>query len=221
MNRTASSRRSATSSANSSQIFGGGSSNGNKRNSMSMRGLLGGGGSGGGTMSSLDLVRSTSPTPSNGTSLSDEQWSTAFGASHFSNTTTTTTTIGFANSLSHTIIREQHEGPPPLTTGDNHSIASSSISISDEELALLGAPWAKEGMLSRKHYWESTNKRSKDKNWLKCFVVVSQGELKGFRFDGGGGGNTRGGGTGGGGGGMGIGGGDWTVSFSHILFFDE
>ena len=62
-------------------------------------------------------------------------------------------------------------------------------------------------MLSRKHYWESSGKRSKEKNWLKCFVVVSQGELKGFRFDGGG--TTRGGGGGGSGG---IGGGDWTVS---------
>lgn len=74
--------------------------------------------------------------------------------------------------------------------------------MTDEELALLGAPWAKEGLLQRKHYWEMTGKRAKDKSWSQVFVVISAGELKMFRFDGSGG-SMRGG--------AGVGGGDWTV----------
>jgi hypothetical protein len=71
---------------------------------------------------------------------------------------------------------------------DDHSIgsddtASTSISITDEELALLGAPWAKEGMLCRKQYWESAGKRSKDRSWLDVFVVIQKGELNMFTFN--------------------------------------
>ena len=70
MNRTASRRSATSSSANSSQVFGGSSS---KRNSMrGFGGFLSGSSA---TQSSLDLVRSTSPTPSNGTSLSDVSFS--------------------------------------------------------------------------------------------------------------------------------------------------
>ncbi|KAJ3724450.1 hypothetical protein C8R42DRAFT_604370 [Lentinula raphanica] len=89
-------------------------------------------------------------------------------------------TLGFASNLSHTIIRETQED-------DDRSIKSAnstgtSISITDEELALLGAPWAKEGMLCRKQYWESSNKRAKDKGWLDVFVVIQKGELNMFTF---------------------------------------
>lgn len=77
------------------------------------------------------------------------------------------------------------------------------IDITEEELALLGAPWAKEGLLQRKHYWESTGKRAKEKSWLQAFVVISAGQVKMFRFDTGG--SSRGPGGG-------MGGGDWTVS---------
>ncbi|KAH8119341.1 hypothetical protein DFH11DRAFT_1501723 [Phellopilus nigrolimitatus] len=122
-------------------------------------------------------------------------------------------TLGFASNLSHTIIREAQED-------DVRSIASehtddTNVSISDEELALLGAPWAKEGMLCRKQYWESAGKRAKSKNWLDVFVVIQKGELNMFIF----------GGEGGGGATMGVGGGNWlanahavgTVSLSHSL----
>ena len=81
-------------------------------------------------------------------------------------------------------------------------------STTDEELALSGAPWAKEGLIHRKHYWEATGKRSKDKTWLQVFVVISRGELRMFRFDGAG--TMRGGG-----GGAAMGGGDWMVR--HLL----
>jgi hypothetical protein len=86
------------------------------------------------------------------------------------------------------------------------------MSVSSAELALLGAPWAKEGMLTRKHYWETSGKRAKDKNWVQAFVVVSAGELKMFRFD-------SSGGTRSGVGGMG--GGDWTVRFVLFLLSSQ
>ncbi|KAI0743591.1 hypothetical protein C8Q80DRAFT_1345613 [Daedaleopsis nitida] len=87
--------------------------------------------------------------------------------------------LGFASNLSHTIIREQRED-------DEHSLDSDSsstdISITDEELALLGPPWAKEGMLCRKQYWECIGKRAKSKNWMDVFVVIQKGELSMFTF---------------------------------------
>ncbi|GAA5833819.1 hypothetical protein JCM9279_001632 [Rhodotorula babjevae] len=163
-----------------------------------------------GASSSLDLVRSTSPTPSTATSLSDERWNTAYGpASQHHHVPT----IGFANSLSHTIIREQHEGGAG-GIGDETRSEASEVDVSDEELALLGAPWAKEGILSRKHYWESSGRRAKDKGWVEAFVVVSQGELKMFRFGGGGGGGSGGSGSSRGAGG--VGGGDWTANASAV-----
>lgn len=123
--------------------------------------------------------------------------STAYGASPNHHNST----VGFANTLSHTIIREQQED-------DTRSIGE--ISVTDEELSLLGPPWAKEGIVHRKHYWETTGKRSKEKSWLQVFVVISQGQLQMFRFDGAG--TTRGGKGGGG-----MGGGDWGVSARPLL----
>ncbi|KAK7045584.1 hypothetical protein VNI00_007416 [Paramarasmius palmivorus] len=97
-------------------------------------------------------------------------------------------TLGFASNLSHTIIKEAQEDDDRSV----HSSASTStdISITDEELALLGPPWAKEGMLCRKQYWESTGKRAKDKNWLDVFVVIQKGELNMFTFGENGGGSS-------------------------------
>lgn len=77
---------------------------------------------------------------------------------------------------------------------------STDISISDEELALLGPPWAKEGMLCRKQYWESTGKRAKSRAWIDVFVVIQKGELSMFVF----------GDHASGGGGI-VGGGNWLV----------
>ncbi|KAM0753008.1 hypothetical protein T439DRAFT_378754 [Meredithblackwellia eburnea MCA 4105] len=153
--------------------------------------------------SSVELLRSSSPTPSTATSISDDNYSTAYGAaSHHQ-----IPTMGFANSLSNTIIREQQE---------DDAKSDGEVSITDEELALLGAPWAKEGLVFRKHYWESKGKRSKDKHWLQVFVVISQGELRMFRFD------TQGTAKGGR---PGMGGGDWAsnaqtvgeISLAHAL----
>jgi PH/SEC7 domain-containing protein len=89
-------------------------------------------------------------------------------------------TLGFASNLSHTIIREAQEDDDRSAHSEESS--STNISISDEELALLGAPWAKEGMLCRKQYWESSGKRAKDKAWLDVFVVIQKGQLNMFTF---------------------------------------
>ncbi|CAG8765967.1 23367_t:CDS:2, partial [Gigaspora rosea] len=65
---------------------------------------------------------------------------------------------------------------------DRASIDSTSTSES-LELYLSGAPYAKEGLLVRKHYWDSTSKRAKDKYWKECFVVVEKGEIRMYKFD--------------------------------------
>jgi PH/SEC7 domain-containing protein len=91
-----------------------------------------------------------------------------------------TPALGFASNLSHTIIREAQEDDDRST----HSADSTAtdVELTDAELALLGAPWAKEGMLARKHYWESTGKKARNRAWQDVFVVISRGELSMFTF---------------------------------------
>ena len=109
-----------------------------------------------------------------------------------------TPTLGFASNLSHTIIREAQEDDDHSTK--SHDTASTNISISDEELALLGAPWAKEGMLCRKQFWEAIGKKARVRSWMDVFVVIQRGEVNMFTF----------GDRGSGGGGV-VGGGNWLV----------
>jgi len=84
--------------------------------------------------------------------------------------------IGFANALSHAIIREDSA----------QSIASFEESttgpplLEDETLELAGAPWAKEGSLKHKHHLDSVDKRAKDRNWNECFAVIQRGWLRPF-----------------------------------------
>ncbi|EIN11586.1 hypothetical protein PUNSTDRAFT_83262 [Punctularia strigosozonata HHB-11173 SS5] len=121
-------------------------------------------------------------------------------------------TLGFASNLSHTIIREAQEDDD--RSHHSQDSISTDISITDEELALLGAPWAKEGMLCRKHYWEATGKKSKSRNWMDVFVVIQKGELNMFVF-----GEHHGGGS------SVVGGGNWlenaqpvgTIQLAHSL----
>lgn len=115
-----------------------------------------------------------------------------------------TPTLGFASNLSHTVIREAQEDD--ANSFNSNQSGSTNISITDEELALLGPPWAKEGMLCRKQYWESTGKRAKSKNWLDVFVVIQKGELSMFVF----------GEHGAGGSGV-VGGGNWLVCITSVL----
>lgn len=114
-----------------------------------------------------------------------------------------TPALGFASNLSHTIIREAQEDDVRSLASDN--TADTSVSISDEELALLGAPWAKEGMLCRKQYWESSGKRAKSKAWQDVFVVIQKGELGMFIFGERGAGRAEN-----------VGGGNWLVCFRFV-----
>jgi hypothetical protein len=114
----------------------------------------------------------TSPSPSFATSTHETMYN--------SSSSFLTPTLGFASNLSHTIIREAQEDDDRSIHSDDST--STNISINDEELALLGAPWAKEGMLCRKQYWESVGKRARDKAWLDVFVVIQKGELNMFTF---------------------------------------
>ncbi|TBU51088.1 hypothetical protein BD310DRAFT_1010860 [Dichomitus squalens] len=88
--------------------------------------------------------------------------------------------LGFASNLSHTTIREQREDSDHSLRSDTSP--TTDISITDEELALLGPPWAKKGMLCRKQYWECTGKRAKSKTWMDVFVAIQKGELSMFTF---------------------------------------
>ena len=86
--------------------------------------------------------------------------------------------IGFANALSQAIIREEAAGS---------SIADENIRVAplleDESLGLVGAPWAKEGILKHKHHLESVDKKAKDRNWTECFAVIEKGWMRLFSFN--------------------------------------
>jgi len=76
--------------------------------------------------------------------------------------------------------------------------------MTDDQMALLGPPWAKEGILQTRQYWESMGKKAKKQDWKQHFVVVQKGELLMFTF--GSGKGSAASGT--------FGGGNWTVSYS-------
>lgn len=124
-------------------------------------------------------------------------------------------TLGFANTLSQSIIKEAKDEE------DSRSIDSVNDDLTDDDLALMGPPWAKEGMLTRKHYWEASMKRAKDKAWTDCFVVVQKGMFSMFRFgdsnaNGGGSYNTTSKKTAADGLNVGIGGGNWLSNATCI-----
>ncbi|EAL21419.1 hypothetical protein CNBD1140 [Cryptococcus deneoformans B-3501A] len=130
-----------------------------------------------------------SPALSNATSI-NETGASGSGFSSFA------PSLGFASNLSHTVIRENED-----EVGSLHSKASVGTveDMDDDELALLGAPWAKEGILQRRTQGEGVAKRVKKADWKQFFVVVSKGDLYMFTFgDGKGGGGFMGGSVGGG-----------------------
>lgn len=85
--------------------------------------------------------------------------------------------IGFANALSHAIIREEAASG---TSADDRE----STLLDYEELELSGAPWAKEGMLKHKHHLEGVDKKAKNRAWTECFAVIERGWMKLFLFGG-------------------------------------
>ena len=59
------------------------------------------------------------------------------------------------------------------------------IQLEEEELALNGAPWAKEGLLKFQAFFDkdSMPKKYKKKGWMDVFVVAQRGYLKMFQFE--------------------------------------
>jgi hypothetical protein len=85
--------------------------------------------------------------------------------------------IGFANALSQAIIRE--EG---MTIASDEEFSRVAPLLEDETLELVGAPWAKEGILKHKRHLDSVDKRAKDRAWTECFAVVEKGYMRLFSF---------------------------------------
>ncbi|OAX85585.1 hypothetical protein ACJ72_00046 [Emergomyces africanus] len=87
--------------------------------------------------------------------------------------------IGFANALSHAIIREDSANAMSGMEDPERAAAL----LEDETLELAGAPWAKEGSLKHKHHLDSVDKRSKDRNWNESFAVIQRGWMRLFSFN--------------------------------------
>jgi Pleckstrin homology domain len=81
--------------------------------------------------------------------------------------------IGFANSLNRTIIREEHP---------NHS-AFIDEELTEHALILSGPPWAKEGVLKSKRHFDPVQKKPKDRHWTQSFAVIDKGQMRLFHFD--------------------------------------
>ncbi|KNG52688.1 sec7 domain-containing protein [Stemphylium lycopersici] len=85
--------------------------------------------------------------------------------------------IGFANALSQAIIRE--EG---MTISSDEEFSRVAPLLEDETLELVGAPWAKEGILKHKRHLDAVDRKSKDRTWNECFAVVEKGCMRLFSF---------------------------------------
>ena len=132
-----------------------------------------------------------SPTPSYATSTGDNY----------------AITIGFASNLSHTVIKEQED---EKDSGDSVvSIDTTDDDLSDDELALLGAPWAKEGLVWRRSGNDSSIRKTSKKDWKQYFAVVQRGEMLLFTFGEGSGSGSFGA----------VGGGNWLVSDTYGCVF--
>ncbi|KAJ8610427.1 hypothetical protein MRB53_038589 [Persea americana] len=88
--------------------------------------------------------------------------------------------IGFANALSHAIIREEGGG---VINADSDSLTLQGDLLEDDSLALEGAPWAKEGIIKHKHHLEAPDRKAKERSWNECFAVISRGKLTLFNFN--------------------------------------
>lgn len=110
--------------------------------------------------------------------------------------------VGFSGVLRNTLIREERShsvlaanaGARDVSVDNSDTISvTTSIAASmvrtgglakEDELALAGAPWAKEGLLKFQSCSQAgVNKKYKKRDWSQVFVVVQKGYLKVFRFD--------------------------------------
>lgn len=87
--------------------------------------------------------------------------------------------IGFANALSQAIIREETIGSVASNGSEELRVAPL---LEDESLELVGAPWAKEGIVKHKHHLESLEKKAKDRSWNETFAVIEKGYMSLFSF---------------------------------------
>ena len=106
-----------------------------------------------------------------GTSMSMDSLGSHFAAGDYQQA------IGFANALSQAIIRE--EG---MTIASDEEFSRVAPLLEDETLELVGAPWAKEGILKHKRHLDAADKRAKDRTWSECFAVVEKGYMRLFSF---------------------------------------
>ncbi|KAH8727201.1 hypothetical protein GQ44DRAFT_130593 [Phaeosphaeriaceae sp. PMI808] len=106
-----------------------------------------------------------------GTSMSMDSLGSHFAAGDYQQA------IGFANALSQAIIRE--EG---MTIASDEEFSRVAPLLEDETLELVGAPWAKEGILKHKRHLDSVDKKAKDRAWSECFAVVEKGYMRLFSF---------------------------------------
>jgi hypothetical protein len=106
-----------------------------------------------------------------GTSMSMDSLGSHFAAGDYQQA------IGFANALSQAIIRE--EG---MTIASDEEFSRVAPLLEDETLELVGAPWAKEGILKHKRHLDSVDKKAKDRAWTECFAVVEKGYMRLFSF---------------------------------------
>lgn len=83
-------------------------------------------------------------------------------------------TIGFANSLSQTIIREENHPSQAMFIDEE---------IQEHALILSGPPWAKEGVLKSKRHLDANAKKSRERGWTESFVVIDKGQMRLFQFD--------------------------------------
>jgi hypothetical protein len=89
--------------------------------------------------------------------------------------------VGFAGLLASSMIKED-ETAAEESFGDFSKIEAELAK--EVELELLGAPWAKEGLLKYRPYIDPNNgKKLKRKDWTQVFVVVQKGQLKMFSFE--------------------------------------
>lgn len=82
--------------------------------------------------------------------------------------------IGFANSLTQIVIREE---------GFLNHATFIDEELQEHALILSGPPWAKEGVLKSKRHIDSNLKKAKEKGWTESFVVIDKGQMRLFQFD--------------------------------------
>jgi hypothetical protein len=108
------------------------------------------------------------------TSMSVDSLGSHFAPGHYQQA------IGFANALSQAIIREEAATSNPGLDDFTGRVVPL---LEDDTLELIGAPWAKEGIVKHKHHLETLEKKAKERNWSESFAVIEKGYMRLFSFN--------------------------------------